>query len=328
MQLPSVEQAQLPSLPGGSVVPGASVDTLAGTMVLRNANWKAEFLANSILISQATLHLGASELRWDPVNFAYGPIKGTATVSLPVACDSMKPCLPSFTVQFSTLDAAVVQSAFLGAQEKGTLLSTLIEHLRPTSAPAWPQMNGTIKADSLLLGPVSLRNAEAAVSTLANGAEINSLDATLLGGHVHASGAYHAAVTAKDKPSYELEGQLDKLNPAQLGQLLGLRASGGAFNGTGKIALTGFTGDDLAASAKGALHFEWLRGTVAGAGAPPELARFDRWSGDAAIGNGALTLQENQVARGGQTAQVQASVKLAVPAKAAFVVQKIAAAKP
>jgi hypothetical protein len=156
----------------------------------------------------------------------------------------------------------VVQTAFLGAHEKGTLLSTLIERLRPAAAPAWPQMNGTVKAESLLLGPVTLRNAEATLSTLPSGAEITAFDAALLGGQVHASGSYHAAATAKDKPSYELEGQFDKLTPPLVGQLLGLRSTGTAFNGNGKIALTGFTGDDLAASAKGALHFEWQRGTV------------------------------------------------------------------
>jgi hypothetical protein len=328
MLLPPVEQAQLPSLPAGSAAPVVPVDTLAGTLVLHNANWKAEFLTNSILISQATLHLGTSELRWDPVAFSYGPVKGTASLSLPMDCHTLKPCLPNFQVQFGALDAAVVQTAFLGAHEKGTLLSTLIERLRPTAAPAWPLMNGTIKADSLLLGPVTLRNAEATVTTLANGAEINALDASLLGGRVHATGSYHAAVTAKDKPSYEMEGQFDKLAPPQVSQLLGLRSTGAAFNGNGKIALTGFTGDDLAASAKGALHFEWQRGTVAAAGAPPELARFDRWNGDAAIANGVLTLQENQVVRGGNAVQVQASVTLAIPPKIAFVIPKAAVDKP
>jgi hypothetical protein len=327
MQLQPAIRTQLPQLPSEINPAIAPTDSVTGTLVLHNANWKAEFLANSILIPQATLHLGTSELRWDPVVFSYGPVKGTASLSIPVSCDSLKPCLPSFQVQFGALDAAVLQTAFLGAHEKGTLLSSLIERIRPTAAPAWPQMNGTVKAESLLLGPVTLRNPVATVSTHANGAEITALDATLLGGRVHAAGSYHAAMTAKDKPAYELEGQFDKLTPPLVGQLLGLRSTGGAFNGNGKIALTGFTGDDLAASAKGALHFEWQRGTVAASGSPSELARFDRWSGDASIANGALTLQENQVARGGHSAQVQASVKLAVPPKIAFVVPKAAAAK-
>ena len=319
MQLQPVIQTQLPQLPSESKPAPAPADALTGILVFHNANWKAEFLANSILISQATLHLGVGEIRWDPVTFSYGPVKGTASLSLPVVCDSLKPCLPSFQVQFGALDAAVVQTAFLGAHEKGTLLSTLIERLRPTSAPAWPLMNGTVKAESLLLGPVTLRNPEAMVSTLASGAEITAFDATLLGGRIHASGSYHAAVTAKDKPSYELEGQFDKLSPSLVGQLLGLHSTGKAFNGNGKIALTGFTGDDLSASAKGALHFEWQRGTVAAtSGVPPPLARFDRWSGDAAIASGALTLQENQIKQGNHTAAVQATVTLADPPKIAF----------
>ncbi|MGA9070137.1 MAG: hypothetical protein WB424_07775, partial [Terracidiphilus sp.] len=193
----------------------------------------------------------------------------------------------------------------------------------------WPRMNGTVRAESLLLGPVTLRAVEAKVATFANGAEITALDAGLLGGRVHASGMYHAAATAKDKPSYELEGQLDKLSPPQVGQLLGLRSTGGAFNGHGKIALTGFTGDDLAASATGALAFEWQRGTVAaGNGLPSDLGRFDLWTGDAAITNGALTLGENQVKRGDRVVQIQATVRLADPPKIAFVIPKTVAAKP
>jgi hypothetical protein len=329
MRLQLAIQTQLPQFPSESGAISAPADTLAGTLVLHNANWKAEFLANSILISQATLHLGASTLRWDPVVFSYGPVKGTASLSIPVACEPLKPCLPAFQVQFGALDAAVVQTTFLGAHEKDTLLSTLIERLRPAAALTWPQMNGTIKAESLILGPVTLRNPEASVSTLSNGAEINAFDATLLGGRVHASGSYHAAVTAKDKPLYELEGQFDKLSPTLVGQLLGLRSTGGTFNGNGKIALSGFTGDDLSASAKGTLNFEWQRGMIAGAsGIPPALAHFDRWNGVAAIANGALTLHENQVKHTGHTDQVQATVTLTDPPKVAFTIPKAAPAKP
>ena len=105
-----------------------------------------------------------------------------------------------------------------------------------------------------------------------------------------------------------------------MGQLLGLRGSGSAFNGNGKIELAGFTSDDLAASAKGELHFEWLRGGISAPSgiAPPALARFDRWSGDMEIANGALTLKENQVQRGAGAASVQATVILATPAKTTF----------
>jgi hypothetical protein len=303
-------------------------DRLTGTVTLRNATWKADYLVNPVEISQATLHLASGELRWDPVLFSYGPVKGTIGLTLPSVCNTPQPCSPRFQLQFEALDAGVVQAAFLGAQERGTLLSTLIRRLRSKATPAWPILEGTVKAESLILGPVTFRQPEATLHTLANGAEITAFDAALLGGRIHGTGTYHAAATAQDKPSYVLEAQFNKLSPPALGQLLGLRFSGGAFDANGKIELTGFTAADLAASAKGALHFDWQHGAVTAAkgNIPPALARFDRWTADAEIMNGALTLKENQVMRGAHATPVQASVTFADPPKVAFPASKPAPA--
>jgi hypothetical protein len=237
---------------------------------------------------------------------------------VPTACDAPQPCPPRFQLQFGALDAAVIQTAFLGAEERGTLLSTLIHRLRSTATPAWPILEGTVKAESLILGPVTLHQPEATLRTLADGAEITAFDAALLGGHLRGTGAYHAAATAKDKPSYVMEAQFDKLSPPALGQLLGLRFSGGTLDANGKIELTGFTAADLAASAKGALHFDWQHGaaTAASGYIPPVLARFDSWTADAEIMSGTLKLKDNQVKRGAH----------ADPPKVAFLAPKPAAA--
>jgi hypothetical protein len=310
--------------------PPPSFNNLTGTVTLRNANWKADYLVNSVEISQATLHLASDELRWDPVAFSYGPIKGTASVTLPAACEAPQSCPPTFQVQFGALDARLLQMTLLGAQKRGTLLSTLIDRLRPSVAPAWQQLEGTIKAESLLLGPVTLHEPVANIRTVAGGAEITAFDADLLGGRVHGGGTFHTAATPKDKPSYDLEGQFEKLSPQAVGQLLGLRASGSSFDGNGKLELSGFTGDDLAASAKGTFHFEWQRGTLAAYGSTPvpsALARFDRWSADAEIANGSLTLKESQARRGVSNEPVQGSVPLAVPPKIAFPASKQTPAK-
>ncbi|MGA3159781.1 MAG: AsmA family protein [Terracidiphilus sp.] len=298
----------------------ATADSLTGTVTLRNATWKADYLVNPVEISQATLHLASGELRWNPVVFTYGPVKGTANLILPSACNAPQPCPPRFRLQFGELDAGVIQAAFLGAQQPGTLLSTLIRRLRSRATPAWPILEGTVKAESLILGPVTFHHPEATLHTLANGAEITAFDAALLGGRIHGTGTYHAAATASDKPTYTLEAQFDKLSPPVLGQLIGLRFSGGTFNANGKIELTGFAAADLAASAKGALHFDWQHGTVTAASGyvPPVLARFDLWTADAEIMNGALKLKENQVKHGSRATPVQASVTLADPPKVVF----------
>jgi len=327
MQPSPPPQAQ--TLPSRVLPSAASSDSLTGTVTLRNANWKAAYLTNAVEISQATLHFAAGEVRWEPVVFSYGPIKGTASITVPAACEAPLACAPSFQLQFGALDAGLLQAAFLGAHTRGTLLSTLIERLRPTATPAWPRLEGTVKAESLLLGPVTLHQLSANLSTLANGARITAFDASLLGGRVHGAGAFHAAATAKDKPSYQFEAQFDKLSPQAIGQLLGVRATGGAFDGNAKVELTGFTAGELAASANGALHFEWRHGSVTPTSGhlPASLARFDRWSGDAEIANGAVTLKENQVKRGAAAQSVQAAVPLADPPRIVFAAPKQAQAK-
>jgi hypothetical protein len=312
----------------------AATDRLSGTLMLHNANWKATYLANHVEIAQATLHFDNDRLRWDPVVFSYGPVKGTGSLELPNRCEAPQSCIPRFQMQFGALDASVVQSAFLGAREPGTLLSTLIARLRSSnrsSAPAWPQLEGTVKADSILLGPVTLREASATLRILQDRAEIVSIDAGLLGGHVHGTGTLRTVGTEQGKPTYTLEGRFEKLSAPAVGQLLGMRWSGGALDADGKIDLAGLTDEELAASAKGSLHFDWRHGSMSGSpegpSVPPALLRFDRWTGDAEIGNGALTLKENQVMQGGRKRAVEAAVTLGNPPKAVFDAPKQTTAK-
>lgn len=300
---------------------GSVSRSLNGTLVLRNANWKTPYLANHVQISQATLHLGQDDIRWDPVDFSFGPVKGTATLTVPEECEAPQTCVPQFEVYFDELDAAALQAAVLGAHEPGTVISALIERLRLSKSsptPPWPRAQGTIKAGSLILGPVTLQNATATLRTTANGAEITALDGGLVGGHLHVAGT----LETDDKPSYKLTCNLEKLNPVEVGKLLGLRATGASFDADGKIELSGYTSKDLADSAKGTMRFEWRRGSIApaaGSGAaPPALARFDRWTGDAEIANGAVTVKQNQVQQGSRKRAVEAAVPLDTPLKMTF----------
>jgi AsmA family len=309
------------------------IDSLHGSIEFHNANWKADYLASHVEIEQATLHLGNGKLRWDPVIFSYGPVKGTASLDVPTNCGESHPCSTSspitFKVQFDDLDASVLQAAILGAHEPGTLLSTLIAQLRPSSSstgPVWPALEGTVSADSLILGPVTLTDATATLRILDSGAEINGLDADLLGGHVDGSGTLHTAGADQGKPSYTLEGHFEKLNPAEVGQLLGLNWSGRTFDADGKIELSGFTDKDLASSAKGTLSFDWRRGAVITEDSdpsttptvPPALARFDRWTADAEIANGTITLKSNQVQQGSHKRTLGAMLTLGDPPKLSF----------
>jgi hypothetical protein len=307
----------------------ASADNLSGTVTLHNANWKADYLANHVEITQAVLHLGDGEYTWDPVVFSYGPIKGTATVNTPARCSEKQHCASKFQLHFDELDAGALQAALLGAHDPGTLLSTLLSRLgtsSSTKSPAWPSLEGTVNADSLILGPVTLADASADLRIADDGAKITNLDADLLGGHVSGAGTMRAAGAANAKPSYTLEGHFEKLSPPAVGKLLGQDWSGRSIDADGTFDLSGFTGTDLAASVNGTLHFDWSHGSVglpedtsdSPVTVPPALAHFDKWTGDAEFANGKADLKDSQAQQGARKRDVDGALTLGDPPRLIF----------
>lgn len=295
-------------------------DRLTGTVTLHNATWKTGVLPNPVDISQATLHLNGGTSDWDPVAFTYGPLSGLAHVQIPASCAESDHCAPTVNIEFPTLDAAELQSALLGSEKKGTLLSSVIARLTPASTNPWPAFQATVKAGSIVLGPVVLQSFAADIKVNPDVADVNSIDAGLLGGQVHLSGK----VENSGKPSYTLDGTFQNLNPAELCRILTLKCSGSSLDGDGKIELAGYEGKDLAASAKGEIHFVWKKGAVAGHatsadGAPPMLARFDKWTADAEIAGGVVTLKDNQVQMGKRISPAKVSITFADPPRVSFV---------
>jgi hypothetical protein len=315
----------IPSLPAGIGSPtllvpesaAADEGTMTGDITFRDANWKPTFLSLPVLLRTATLRFENGQLQWDPVAFSFGPVKGSAVITMLPSCDAPQPCRPHILLAFESLDAAALQSALLGARETGTVLATLIERLKPNSAPAWPPLDATVRADTLDLGPFTFKEVAAEILVQPTGAEVTSLDAETLGGTVYAT----AKVVPGAKPTYKIDGSFEQLDPALVFQLLGMKGSGGPVGGEAQIELSGYSEKDLTASAKGDLHFEWKKGSlnsIVGATIPQALFRFDRFSGDTTIADGALKLAQNQVLRGSRKSSVDARVTFGIPASVSF----------
>jgi hypothetical protein len=326
---PAAEVAQAAASAPSSAAPAPPRgDALTGTVTLRSANWKADTLAGHVVIDEATLHLDTAGFRWDPVDFSYGPVKGTASVTLPADCPAQtpgQPCPARFDLKFGALDAATLESTLLGAPRKGTLLSKFFDRLRPSSAPPWPQVEGTVSVDSLALGHLTLQDVTAAVRVFPAGAEISSFSGGLFGGKVNLGAALGKPANDHDKLSYTIGGDFERLNAADVGRLLGLRWTGSPLSGNGKLELSGYTAGDLAASGSGTLHFECLQGSIVaadGAGKaapiPAALAHFDRWTADAAIANGTIQLGQNEAVSGTRKQAVEATVTFGDPPKVSF----------
>jgi hypothetical protein len=294
-------------------------DRLAGTVTLHNATWKTEELAAAVQIQQAVLHLNGGAGIWDPVTFDYGPLKGTARLVIP-SCDAERKCVPILSLDFAELNAAEAQAALLGSEKAGTLLSTVMARLSRSPDRKWPAIEGSLRAGALVLGSTTLRDVTAEVTVSSSGAEMTSMDAEILGGHLHVAGK----VENGEKPSYALEGNFQQVNPAEACRLLELKCTGKGLDGDGSIQLAGYTKNELAASAKGSLHFEWKKGAITGRltssgdAVPPVLTRFDTWSGDAEIANHAVTLGENQAQLGKRSGNVAATITFGEPPKVSF----------
>jgi len=323
--LPSPNATQTSSEPAGgaassdhsAVLTIVPPDQLSGTITLHNANWKFPALSNHVQVSEATLHLGGGSLDWDPVEFTFGPLKGTARLQIASHCEPVVECPPQLDLKFDSLDVAALQETLLGAKQQGTALSTLIARFTSSPTPSWPRLNGSVKAGSLVLGPVALADAAVSFRILPTSAEFTSIETGMLGGQLHATGT----IASGDKPAYTVEGTFEKLTGPALCEVLNLRCTGGPIDGNGKIALTGFAGADLASSANGTLHFVWRHGAINATSPeqfPKALTRFDHWTADAAIDHGAVTLKQNQVQVGGRKSAVEASITFGEPPKTTF----------
>ena len=307
-----VPSQSLPAREGESGSEGIRNDSdqIRGTVSLRNAKWSSGILANDVEIAAATLNLSAGKAVWSPVDFQYGPVKGTASLQTFPGCE-VDECVPQLELQFSDLDTAALQAALLGAQKPDSTFSNLVARFTQNQSPVWPTLDGTIKADSVLLGQVRLEHAVIAAHISPATVELTSIDAGLLGGEVHATGK----IANSDKPTYSLEGTFSRVTGPALCKLLALQCTGGPIGGDGKIELSGFTQTELAASAKGTVHFEWSHGTISSTSAPipAELARFDRFAADGTIGNGGVKLAPIDVRRGASASKADATVRFGDP---------------
>jgi hypothetical protein len=257
---------------------------------------------------------------------------------VPVFCPGPDTCPPQFTLRFDSLDAATLETAVLGVRQKATLLSDLIDRLHPSSAPPWPQLLGTVSADSLVLGPVTLQQPQATLAIKDTGAQITHLQAGLLGGTLQGTGTFTRPATDNDKPAYTLDYRLDDLNAPAVGKLVGESWSGGALKAQGQVRFAGYSGADLAGSAAGKIHFDWRHGAVTLRNAdaqseaeaptvlevpavpkvPPVLAHFERWSADASIADGVLTIGRSMVQAGGRSRAVAGTVTFGNPPEASL----------
>jgi hypothetical protein len=252
-------------------------DQVSGSMQLHRVVWSAPYLAGPVEIPEAAVALSGSSVAVTGA-FVYGPVKGSATVTNLAACD--KPgCLPLVQIRLAAADAATIEAALLGAPEKKTLLSPLIDRMRSSDAPKWPTAALDVEADSLILGLVTLHKPSLQLKMSPAEITLQSWQAGLLGGSAKGSGS--CAWSGKTL-KYELTGEFHNISGAALGALTvpAPPVVADAQNADSKAAESNAAEPNAAAAESGAKNAE----------APVPPSTFIPWSGGPIEGSGKIEL--------------------------------------
>ena len=352
-------------------------NTYAAVFQLHRAQWKPAYLSRPVDLAAATLSAAPGSIKLN-ADFSYGTakaavdsrklpskelasapenaqssesakelkepadaiLKGSVKIDATRDCPEIT-CRPQVQLHFTTLDTAQAQAALLGAPERKSLLSPILDRIGSSSRTSVPAFDMQIQADTLILGPTTASKAVIHLHTQDSDLVAEHWEASLLEGS--ATGTGRIAWTS-GKPSYSIEGTFTGLSAASLAEVFGTRWSGGPIGGQLTMQTSGQTQKELETSAAGNLRFDWSHGVIetvqyAPASSPAQAVstsatpaanvpavttpavsnetRFDNWSGTIAIQGGKAQLGENTLVSGRRSASATGSVTFGAPVKLA-----------
>lgn len=243
-------------------------------------------------------------------------VRGSVTINSSIACAAAE-CQPHVQLHFAALNAADLQSALLNAPRPKGFFAPFIDSIRSSQPSTLPDFDAEIDVTSFTVGPLTFPFT-AKLHPRRGDFLIDSWTASLFGGSAQGTGQ---VTLADGKPAYSLDGSFNQANGSSLAAFAGVHATGGTVSGTGQVQLSGLTAKDLAASAKGQIHFDWHSGSIQVPGqipGQPSVSRFDDWSGAATLSGGKAELGENSLVHGRQTVTLSGSMPFGEPPKLAI----------
>jgi hypothetical protein len=266
---------------------GQAIST-TGTLSLAHAVFHPGYLTEAASISNAQVHLSPGEIIWSNVAFTVGALTGRLSAAYPVQCPATASCLSQFTLDLPRAAVPQLLAAFTGADAHGVLWADLLAHL-DQGHRIWPHATGAVHIGALTAGALTLHDALANVSVKGTNLQIASLDASALGGSLHAAGSIDAS---GDAPAWKLTLNTQNLSVPQFASLFHEKWG----NGHGSLQLTftaqGWDASSLAGSAAGQFSWTWKDG---GLNTPGPLGRFARWSAQGTLANSTLTLAQGSL---------------------------------
>jgi uncharacterized protein involved in outer membrane biogenesis len=317
-----------------------------GSLHLHAARWSHAPLPLPVLIPDATLTFTptSTALHGTVTN---GLLRASVAYWQPIASSAIP---PSVDLHFDHLDAAAVEHALVPTHDNSGLFAAIAQRVHPETSPAWPPMRLTLQANTCTLDRLTLahltlaahRNSDDPARSLL----LDSLRATLFGGQLLATGTI---AQTDSGPGFQLHLDARNIEPAPLAALIHTTAqatsqatsqaanktaanqpasarqadttqwSGGRLSSVADLTTRGLTEKQWLANATGSLHFDWQHGNLGSSAAAAASGAFTRWTGQASLQAGHLTLDANTLTRRGHTetlaGTLPGTLQLSVPAK-------------
>jgi AsmA family len=190
---------------------------------------------------------------WANATISVKGITAKGSASYPATCSNPSGCAAEVNLDFTSLDAAALQSAIYGAN-RGQFFQSLLSQVE-SAPPAWPPIVGTIHASTFTIGSLRLADLRAAIAVQSGKLNLLSLDASTLGGSAHATGAIQKT---SDGPAYTLNLTWTGIKLQRAADLFSAKGvpekwGPGSIDGQSTLNLRGYS--SLAASATGSFRF-------------------------------------------------------------------------
>ena len=284
---------------------GSGIGT-TGTLQVEALELRSAFLPAPVEVGSAEVDLTPEEINWQKVALRYQTMAMEGSIQFPTECNQTVVCPAVFSLTTPSLDAATVATAIAGNANHGFLGELLTNALGGKSA-SWPLLRGQIECDAFQLGELPLHGVRASVTVEGSKLTLSSLDASTVGGTLHASGEM---AMENNAPHWKMTARFAGVSAADLAAVFDEKWGPGQMSGETSLILSGYRTEDLASSATGDFSLTWQNGELSAPSAETSLGRFDRWTAKGSIAKNTLTVTSGGISRAGQTSAVRGTITL------------------
>jgi hypothetical protein len=290
---------------------GFAAPTAVGTAQLRGVSVPLRGVASPLQISSAELVLTPQDatLQRLAAGFSGTRMDLSGWVRLPRGCETLPQCPAQFELQADQL-ATEDLNRLLNPRLRQRSWYKLFGGGDTESLFTKIRATGHISAARVLARSVAARHVTADLKLDVGRIAVSNFRGDLFGGTLR--GDWQADFTG-DTPTYAARGRLERASMAQVATAMNDDWATGAADLQYQGTASGWTGNDLAASAAGSVQFEWRDGALAHvglAGAQPPL-RFRKFSGQMTLHEGILKLGASKMETPTGIYQVSGTASLA-----------------